>query len=201
MEHFSNLQPLVGENVETLLFYVVAIFAIPMAFGVIFDRVIIRAGFLLIGLFGAVSGLFMLLQAGFLALAQIMIYAVGITLVVVIALMLTNPKQETEKHVAVHAQRLPGILMTILMFVTIYLAIRAEQWPISSEPLQAQNVKVLGAFLMTNYSLPFEFASILLLAALMGSVLLAKSNAATEKITAPDRPNISTRETDDVVKV
>src|SRR4051812_28220205 len=155
MDQFSNLLPLTGPNVETILFYMLAIFAIPLAYGVIFDRVIIRSGFLLIGLFGAVSGLFMLLQAGFLALAQIMIYAVGITLVVVIALMLTNPRQETETHVTVHSQRAPGALMAILMFATIYLSIRAEQWPISPSPVQPQNVKLLGTFLMTYYSLPF----------------------------------------------
>ncbi len=51
--------------VETLVFYVLATLAIPFAYGVIFDRAIIRSGFLLIGMFGAVSGLFLLLQAQF----------------------------------------------------------------------------------------------------------------------------------------
>src|ERR1700735_1989334 len=87
----NNAQP-----VETGLFYVLAILAIPFAYGVVFDRAIIRSGFLLIGVFGAVSALFLLLQAQFLAMAQIMIYAVGITLVVVIALMLTNPRMDQE---------------------------------------------------------------------------------------------------------
>jgi NAD(P)H-quinone oxidoreductase subunit 6 len=201
MDQFSNMSPLVGQNVETILFYMLAILSIPLAYGVIFDRKVIRAGFLLIGLFGGVAGLFMLLQAGFLALAQIMIYAVGITLVVVIALMLTNPRQETEPHVTVQSQRVPGIIMALLMFGTIYLAIRSQQWPLSPDPVQAQNVKVLGAFLMTYYSLPFEFASLMLLAALMGAVMLAKSDAPVDATTDADRPNTLTRESEDVVKV
>jgi NAD(P)H-quinone oxidoreductase subunit 6 len=201
MEDLSSLQGLAGSNIEVILFYMLAVFAIPLAYGVIFDPVVIRGGFLLIGLFGAVSGLFMLLQAGFLALAQIMIYAVGITLVVVIALMLTNPRMETDTQVTVHSQRGPGIFMALLMFGTIYMAIRAEQWPISAEPVQAQNVKVLGAFLMTYYSLPFEFASLLLLAALMGAVMLAKSDTAEEIAAEKTSPTLTTRESDNVVKV
>jgi len=63
---------------------------LALSYGVLIDRNIIRAGFILIGVFGCISVLFLLLQAQFLAMAQMMIYAVGITLVVVIALMLTN---------------------------------------------------------------------------------------------------------------
>ena len=93
MQEFANLNAWADGNVEQIAFYVLMILAIPLAYGVIFDRTIIRAGFLLIGVFGAISGLFLLLEAQFLAMAQVMIYAVGITLVVVIALMLTNPSQ------------------------------------------------------------------------------------------------------------
>src|SRR3990167_3562619 len=92
--NYAWLSAWAQQNVEGPLFYLLAFIAIPLAYGVLFDPRIIRCGFLLIGVFGAVSGLFFLLQAQFLALAQIMIYAVGITLVVVIALMLTNPKLE-----------------------------------------------------------------------------------------------------------
>ena len=92
MEQFELLTNWAQGNVEVFMLYFLAALAIPCAFSVIFDRAIIRSGFFLIGVFGAISGLFLILQAQFLALAQIMIYAVGITLVVVIALMLTNPR-------------------------------------------------------------------------------------------------------------
>src|SRR5262250_8779 len=94
VDSLSNVIVWAETHVETWVFYMLGILAIPLAYGVVFDRVIIRSGFLLIGVFGIISGLFLLLQAQFLALAQLMIYAVGITLVVVIALMLTNPRLE-----------------------------------------------------------------------------------------------------------
>src|SRR5438874_2331391 len=111
-------------NVEQAMLYLLAVVAIPLAYGVVFDRNIIRSGFLLIGVFGVIAGLFLLLQAQFLALAQIMIYGVGITLVVVIALMLTNPKLEREMSPALPMQTGPAAFVAVLVFVAIYLCLR-----------------------------------------------------------------------------
>jgi NADH:ubiquinone oxidoreductase subunit 6 (subunit J) len=174
MNQLELLSAWTQNNVETSLFYLFAILSIPLAFGVIFDRAIIRSGFMLIGVFGTISGMFLVLQAQFLALAQVMIYAVGITLVVVIALMLTNPKLESEESASIPNQKLGGFLVAAFLFFTIYLALRSESWPISSGAVSADNVQTIGLALVTSYSLPFEFASVLLLAALMGAILLAK---------------------------
>jgi len=175
MEQFDILTRWAQGNVEVYLFYALAATAIPMALGVLFDRVIIRSGFMLIGVFGAISGLFLLLQAQFLAMAQIMIYAVGITLLVVIALMLTNPRLEKERTtLALSEQQLSGFLVAGFLFLTIYLALRSESWPVSVESPSPDNLQTIGLALTTTYSLPFEFSSVLLLAALMGAVLLAK---------------------------
>lgn len=175
--------------VESWLFYALATLAIALSVGVISDSKVIRSGFILIGVFGAISGLFLLLKAQFLALAQVMIYAVGITLVVVIALMLTNPRLEKEEAIEeliieqeppmrqlidrVKAWT-PG-LVGFFSFITIYIAVRSENWSINSEAMDPNNVSVLGTALTTVYSLPFEFASVLLLAALIGAIMLAKS--------------------------
>jgi NADH:ubiquinone oxidoreductase subunit 6 (subunit J) len=167
-----------------------------MSVGVISDKNVIRSGFILIGVFGAISGLFLLLQAQFLALAQVMIYAVGITLVVVIALMLTNPRSEKDTSYENEPvskdgspispfQRLRLIgpaFVGILSFFTIYTAIRSESWIASGEQVSPDNVRVLGTALTTTYSLPFEFASVLLLAALIGAIMLAKAERPTPVI-------------------
>jgi NADH:ubiquinone oxidoreductase subunit 6 (chain J) len=175
--------------VESWLFYALATLAIALSVGVISDSKVIRSGFILIGVFGAISGLFLLLKAQFLALAQVMIYAVGITLVVVIALMLTNPRLEKEEAIEEliidqepPMRRMidrikawtPG-LVGFVSFITIYIAVRSENWSVNSEAMDPNNVAVLGTALTTVYSLPFEFASVLLLAALIGAIMLAKS--------------------------
>src|SRR5580700_7091653 len=101
---------------DTVVFYILATLAIPFAYGVLFDRNTIRAGFLLIGFFGAVSALFLVLQAQFLAMAQIMIYAVGITLVVVIALMLTNPRMDKELSPGINQHSVGTFCVALLLF-------------------------------------------------------------------------------------
>ncbi len=194
MHQLELLSTWTQHNVETSLFYLLAVLSIPLAFGVIFDRAIIRSGFMLIGVFGTISGMFLILQAQFLALAQVMIYAVGITLVVVIALMLTNPRLEADSSPAVPDQKLGGFLVAAFLFFTIYLALRSESWPLSNGMVSTDNVQTIGLALVTSYSLPFEFASVLLLAALMGAILLAKVDSAGTTIAfdKPDKPTVVT---------
>lgn len=196
---FLNVQELVSTGAaEALAFYLIAAFAITLSIGVISDKNVIRAGFLLIGVFGGISGLFFLLQAQFIALAQVMIYAVGITLVVVIALMLTNPRLQNEeaeeeaiassepallKFLDTIRNGFPGLVAWIA-FVTVYMAIRSEHWDQSTQAIAQDNIAVIGRALTTDYSLPFEFASVLLLAALIGAIMLAKA----EKVEDTDTP-------------
>jgi NADH:ubiquinone oxidoreductase subunit 6 (subunit J) len=196
----SNLAHLNSEAIETVMFYILAAIAIPFAYGVIFDRVIIRSGFLLIGVFGAISGIFLLLQAQFLAMAQIMIYAVGITLVVVIALMLTNPRMENESSNSSKGKLL-GFCVAFTLFAIIQMAMRSEFFPVKTDSPSSQNVAVIGAALTGPYSIPFEFASILLLAALMGAIMLAKNEPPggddleySELVAAPEGKNTETPE-------
>lgn len=188
MGQVSILNNLLGAPaVETWLFYLLATLAVCLTVGVLTDRVVIRSGFTLIGTFGTISGIFLLLSAQFLALAQIMIYAVGITLMVVIALMLTNPRLESEAQAESETEKLPplaafiaswkgnlNLWVAIISFVTIYSALLGQRWPVADQNVTANVVQALGAALVTDYAIPFEFSSILLLAALMGAIMLAK---------------------------
>ena len=194
MEVLSVKELVSSGAAEAIAFYVISTIAICLSIGVITDKNVVRAGFLLIGVFGGISGLFFLLQAQFIALAQIMIYAVGITLVVVIALMLTNPKMQNEvdEEEAANSNEpallqffgairtmFPGVVAWVA-FVTVYLAIRSETWAVSDQSISPDNLSVIGQALTTDYSLPFEFASVLLLAALIGAIMLAKADKAEQ---------------------
>jgi len=202
--YFSFLQNWAANNVEAPVFYMLAFLAIPLAYGVLFDPRIIRCGFLLIGVFGTISGIFLLLQAQFLAMAQLMIYAVGITLVVVIALMLTNPRMEQDVNLTVPEQKLPALFAALALFITIYLAIRSELWQVKeATPLPPElNLVAIGTNMLGYYALPFEFASVLLLIALIGAIMLAK----TEHLTRSEEwiendESYSDRKEENVVKV
>lgn len=204
--YFSFLQAWSANNVEGVLFYMLAFLAIPLAYGVLFDPRIIRCGFLLIGVFGMISGIFFLLQAQFLALAQLMIYAVGITLVVVIALMLTNPRLELDATPTLPEHKLPGMLVAFAFFLTIYLGLRSELWQVKAAvPNAAElNVVQIGVNLLGYYSLPFEFASVLLFIALVGAIMLAKAEKparAEEWFDSSEETYAGERREDNVVKV
>ncbi len=80
-----------------------------------------------------------------------------------------------------------SFFFSLLLFMTIYMAIRSEGWPVKNDAvLDPNNIFVLGKLLTTDYALPFEFASVLLLAALIGSIMLAKSEPAVEAIEYSD---------------
>lgn len=204
MDQSANIAMLTS-HIELWFFYITAIVTIPFAYAVLFDRNVIRAGFLLIGVFGGVCSLFLLLQAQFLAMAQMMIYAVGITLVVVIALMLTNPRSEDEESVGLPAQQSAAALTSIILFVTMYMAIRSEGWGVGNPaPLQRTDIMIIGEKLLKDYALPFEFASILLLVAMIGAVMLAKADKppkVTNEIDGMNQHDIEIERKDDVVKV
>ncbi len=205
--NFDHIAKLTTDNANALLFYIAAFVTLPLAYGVLLDKNIIRAGFLLIGVFGGISLLFLLLQAQFLAMAQMMIYAVGITLVVVIALMLTNPTLQEEKTIDLPQQTGPAFLTCGLVFMVLYMAVLSEAWPkAEGMPNTANNVKILGNAILTQYALPFEFASILLLVALIGAVMLAKADHFTPSPTISlddesDSAEQKTERKDNVVKV
>jgi NADH:ubiquinone oxidoreductase subunit 6 (subunit J) len=186
--NITDLANLATTHAEQWLFYLAAFVTFPLAFGVLLDRNIIRAGFLLIGVFGGISALFLLLQAQFIAMAQLMIYAVGITLVVVIALMLTNPNMESEKSTDLPEQKTPAFFTCALIFAVLYMCILSEAWPIepTAVPDAANNITILGTALLKDYALPFEFSSILLLVALIGAVMLAKTDRVRPGSEAPD---------------
>ncbi len=71
--------------------------------------------------------------------------------------------------------------MTTVFFLIIYLAIRSESWPESSLRINPDNVQQIGVALTSTYILPFEFASVLLFAALVGAVLIAKAQTSPDK--------------------
>ena len=202
--YFIVLQGFASQHLEMFFFYITALLAIPLAYGVLFDPRIIRSGFLLIGVFGTISALFLLLTAQFLAMAQLMIYAVGITLVVVIALMLTNPRLDPDAVSSMVEHKLPAFIVAVASFITIYFALRSEPWPVKPMPVGAitNNVTQIGANLLGYYSLPFEFASVLLFIALVGAIMLAKNDETSRaEEWVDDREESYGERTEDVVKV
>jgi NADH-quinone oxidoreductase subunit J len=160
-----------------VVFLVVAVTAIASALGLILKRNPIHGALFLVVNLGSIAVLYLMLGAEFLALAQVIIYAGAIMVLFVFAIMVLIPgKEETGpdplRKVRVLALPVGGLLLIMLIAVVGRLGAR----PVPSAPAPA-GVETLGRVLFTDYLLPFELTSVLLLAAMVGVLLLARRKA------------------------
>lgn len=159
-------------------FFLVSLLAISGAFGVILGKNIIRAGFSLVVCFLAVAGAYFILKAPFVAASQILIYAVGITLIIVFALMLTSTRCELPIIKGDSGKNFLSAIISIGIFFVFSSALIGNKWPLPETiPCQCpKNTEVIGLKMLGTYALPFELISILLLVALIGAVVIAKKD-------------------------
>ena len=128
---------------------------------------------LLITLFG-VAGLYVFLYADFLAATQIIIYVGGILVLIIFGVMLTN-KIDTPIIVSDSSNKIIGLFVSAFIFSMLSIIVLQTQWNINPDTSQGPStVKLIGHLILGKYLLPFELISVLLLAALAGSAMLAR---------------------------
>ena len=133
----------------------------------------------LIGCFFAIAGHYLLLNAQFLAIVHIIVYAGAIMVLFLFTLMLMNLNEETEQHKPALARIGAVIAAGILLLVLVAVLKRADAMAVpASQDIAIGTIENLGRVLLNEYLFPFEFASILFLSAMIGAVLLAKKDKA-----------------------
>jgi NADH-quinone oxidoreductase subunit J len=164
-----------------LLFYIFAGLGILFAFMVVLGRNPISAAFSLIGVFFSVAACYVLLRAHFLAAIQILVYAGAIMVLFIFVIMLLNADTRTfEIRKSRLARPIAGGLIGLLTVGLIWLiqagTFAATKAGFTPEKIDALggNVQVLSEVLFSDFILPFELTSVLLLVAMVGSVALAK---------------------------
>jgi NADH-quinone oxidoreductase subunit J len=124
-------------------------------------------------MFILLSGVFVLLDADFLAVVQILIYVGAVMILVIFAIVLTE-KITSETIRQTNQLVIPGFLICVALLVgTIYMIGKAS-WPFDVAPPQEETIKLIGTQLLSTHLEAFEVASVLLLAALVGAVFLGK---------------------------
>lgn len=160
-------------------FFVFAIITTLSAFVVVFSKNVIYAAFSLLFTFFGVAGLYVLLQADFLAMTQILIYVGGILVLMLFGVMLTNRVVNVElKTGTLHT--IPALLLVAIVSGTL-AGLFYSTWKQAGTPAladQTTTTKALGEMLMTTYLLPFEIASVVLLVALIGAAMFARRKPA-----------------------
>ena len=154
-----------------VLFYVVGALTLGGALGVVMTRNIVYAAFSLLASLMGVAGIFLLAFAEFLALVQVLIYGGAIVIVILFALMLT--RIEDFEHLTDHRQWPIAAIVAIAVFGVIAATIVTTT--VRTTERQGISFEALGDSLFTQWAVPFEVASLVLLVALIGSVVLVRS--------------------------
>jgi NADH:ubiquinone oxidoreductase subunit 6 (subunit J) len=164
----SEILPILG-------FYLFAAITIVSAILVVFVNNVLRAVFaLLFTLFG-VAGLYLFLHADFLAATQVLIYVGGVLVLLLFGIMLTQKMVEADIRSG-RIQFTPSLIAIGILFLFLLFLIFQTPWH-SQGPatFQTGTTSGIGTLLMTEWLLPFEVASVLLLAALVGAVSIART--------------------------
>ncbi|TMA08711.1 MAG: NADH-quinone oxidoreductase subunit J [Deltaproteobacteria bacterium] len=160
-------------DIATALFYLVAIITVGSAAVVAFSRNIIYSAFSLMGTFAGVAGIYVFLGADFVAAVQLLIYVGGILVLILFAVMLTHRITDVEITNRA-AGRIPALLAIGIFIFLLVQTIRETSWAKAKEILYAPTTARIGDLFLENYLLPFELASLVLLAALIGAVVLSR---------------------------
>jgi NADH-quinone oxidoreductase subunit J len=157
---------------EFIFWFIAAITIISAAFVVLNNQLIYSAVALLFTLFG-VAGLYVFLWADFIAGVQILVYVGGILVLVIFGIMLTNKiKSVRISHKSM--QQGVGGAISLWLFIFLYSALFKAPWVISDAVEPSGTVREIGTLLLTDYLLPFEVISVLLLGALIGAAVLSR---------------------------
>jgi NADH:ubiquinone oxidoreductase subunit 6 (subunit J) len=159
--------------VQTVVFVILSLVTLGAAFAVVTSKNLFHSALFLILSFVGVASLYVLLEAPFLAAVQILVYVGAIAILIVFAIMLTR-RLMAEDLVQRNAQWGWSALGAVLLFVALGVILFQVNWPVVEAAVPKETISTLGQDLMGRYLVPFEVASVLLLVALVGSIIIAR---------------------------
>lgn len=168
---------MLGYTITQWLFGILSFLAIMFALMVVFTRNPVNSVLYLVMTFFCIAGHYLLLNAQFLAVVHIVVYAGAIMVLFLFIIMLMNLNSDTEPRKHIMSRIIAGVIGGMLLFVMVGSLKGAEQLQLShAGPSQIGLVKNLGKVLFSEFLFPFEIASILLLAALVGAIMIGKKD-------------------------
>ena len=154
-------------------FWILAVVAVISALGVVFLRNVFRAALSLVLCFITVAGLYITLSADFLAAVQILVYVGAISVLIILAIMMTRDVQRGSPS---NKMKIPAfVVAAVFLAVLIYTMVNTS-WQIAGEaPLTPTTAPLaVKLFSETGFILPVEIAAVLLLAAILGAIVIAR---------------------------
>ncbi len=188
----------IAEGVRLVTFGILSFLMLGAALGVVLFANIVYSAFLLGGVFISMAGTYILLNADFVSAAQILVYVGAINVLILFAIMLVN-KREDFKPLKNGWLRQGSIALICAGIFTLLSTVSiATPWKISTTTPLASSIVPLAKHFFTDFLLPFELASILLLMAMVGAIILARRDfipdnisgetSTQDSLTLPERP-------------
>ena len=160
-------------DVSTAVFYLICLITVVSAGMVAFSRNIIYSAFSLLGTFMGVAGIYVFLGADFVAAVQVLIYVGGILVLILFAVMLTH--RITDVEITNRAAGTVPALLEIGVFIFLLIqTVKETPWVKAKEVVFAATTAKIGDSFLYEYLLPFELASLVLLGAMIGAVVLSR---------------------------
>ena len=189
-----------AEGVQLVCALIFAVMMIGAALGVVLFSNIVYSAFLLGGVFVSIAGLYILLNADFVAAAQILIYVGAVNVLILFAIMLVNKREDFSKIPGSLVRQGATAIVCLGLFALLGTMVVITPWSLSSEsPAGIENTVIaIGQHFFSDFLLPFELASVLLLMAMVGAIILARRDLIPElspteeptatALTLPERP-------------
>ena len=157
---------------DEAVFYAIAVVSLVAAVGVVLSRNVVYSALSLLLALSGVAGVFVLLFAEFLALVQILIYGGAIVIVILFAIMLT--RTQDFRISGEHRQWPLAAIFSIGLFVLMVVAFTGDADLFNSSTRTSVDVETLGKVLFSKWAIPFEVASVVLLIALVGAIVISR---------------------------
>ncbi len=165
----------IASTTQQICFLVLSATVVAGSLGVVLLPNIVYSAFLLGGVFLSVSGLYLLLNASFVAAAQILVYVGAVNVLILFAIMLVNKKETLAEIPGLLVRRLLSGAVCGGLFALLLQVDFTTPWALPGPlPVGEEATIRIGEHLFTDYLLPFELASVLLLMAMIGAIVLAR---------------------------
>lgn len=185
-----------AEGVQLVSFGILTLLVIGSALGVVLLSNIVYSAFLLGLTFTSISGIYILLNAGFVAAAQVLVYVGAVNVLILFGIMLVNKEEAFSPVRQAWIGKAATAAVCAGIFGLIGTMVVSHPWAISTAPAAGDKaIEIIGQHFFSDYLLPFELASVLLLVALVGAIILARReyipemlDSPGESLTLPERP-------------
>jgi NAD(P)H-quinone oxidoreductase subunit 6 len=189
----------IAEGVQLVTFGILSLMMLGAALGVVLFANIVYSAFLLGGVFISMSGIYILLNADFVSAAQILVYVGAVNVLILFAIMLVNKREDFKPLKNGWIRQGSTALVCAGLFALLSAVSILTPWEISMTVIpQASSIVRLAKHFFTDFLLPFELASVLLLMSMVGAIILARRDflpdavvgqtSVKNDLTLPERP-------------